>query len=181
MRQTRGILHNPGYDFYRAVRFIAEESSEIPDKLIAPYFRPVISLMCACACVEGYVHSCAQRADPNWKPEKFPREPIRRRIERAYKVINKTPRFSVNPYKDIMDMFKIRNTLTHPVLQWEERPQKQPLKDVFDHAMSHFTNERLLSLMEQFRKTITKDFGLRDVWQQRSTNMPIYDIPPDEI
>ena len=181
MKPNRGILHNPGYDFYRAVRFIAEESSDVPNKLIAPYFRPVIALMCACSCVEGYVHSCAQRADPSWKPEAFPREPVRSRIERAYKVINKAPDFSTDPYKGIMDMFGIRNQITHPVLQWEQRRQAQPLQDVFERATAHFSNEKILSLIENFRETIINDFGLRDVWHSSSTNMPVYDIPPDEI
>ena len=181
MKETRGILHNPGYDFYRAVRFIAEENDEVPSKLIAPYFRPVISIMCACACVEGYVHTCAQRVDPKWKPESLPRETMRSRIERAYGLINKRPDFAKNPYRGVMEMFGMRNKLTHPVLQHEQRRQNKPIRDVFDHVSPHYTNKKILALVVQFRETIIKDFGLRDVWHSASTNMPVYDLAPDEV
>ena len=155
---------------------MATESDEVPEKLVAPYFRPIIALMCACASVEGYVHSCAQRTDPTWQPQAHAREALRRRITRAYALVGKTVDFSTQPFKDTMDLFACRNRLLHPVLQWEQRKQRQPVKNVFDEATTHFPLKRLLSLMETFRKRITKDFGLRDTWWLCSTNVKIYDL-----
>ncbi len=176
-RGSRGIFHNPGYDFYRAVYFIATESDEVPEKLIAPYFRPIIALMCACASIEGYVHTCAQRKDPIWKAQAHTREALKSRISRAYALVGKTVDFSTQPFKDIMDLFACRRRLLHPVLQWEHRDQKKEVRDVFDEVATHFPLKRLLSLTDTFRKRITKDFGLRDTWSLRSTNTTIYDLP----
>jgi hypothetical protein len=175
-RESRGIFHNPGYDFARAVYFLATESDEVPQKLVAPYFRPIIALLCACAAVEGYVHTCAQRKDRTWRPQMHSREPIKSRISRAYALVGMTVNFSAQPFKDIMDMFACRKRLLHPILQWEHRQQKQPVRDVFDEVATHFPLNRLLTLTDVFRTRITQDFGLRDTWWMRSTNNTIYDF-----
>jgi hypothetical protein len=178
--QTSGIFHNPGYDFYRAVYFMASESTEVPTKLVAPYFRPIVALLCACASIEGYVHTCAQRADSSWRPQARARESLKNRITRAYALIGQTVDFSTQPFKDIMDLFAWRNRLLHPVLQWDQEKQKKPVRDIFDDVASHFPLERLLALTDAFRKHITKAFGLRDTWCVHSTNLTIYDLP-DEV
>ncbi len=175
-RGSKGIFHNPGYDFYRAVYLMATESDEVPVKLVAPYFRPIVALMCACACVEGYVHTCAQRKDSSWRPQIRGRETIKSRMSRAYSLIDKPVDFSTQPFKDIMDLFSCRRRLLHPVLQWEYRKQKKPVPDIFDEVAKQFPLARVLALVEAFRKRITGDFGLRDTWWMRSTNTTIYDL-----
>ena len=178
-KNIKGIFHNPGYDFWRAVHYMAAEADEIPQKLVLPYFRPTIALMCACASVEGYVHTYAQRIDAQWKPQSRSFESIKNRITRAYALIGKTVDFSEQPFKDVMDLFSFRKRLLHPILQWEERPQNKPIRTVFEEVEAQFSLKKLRNLTDAFRKRITKDFGLRDTWWMRSTNVSILDLPDE--
>ena len=52
-RGSKGIFHNPGYDFYRAVYLMATESDEVPVKLVAPYFRPIVHLCAPAPALRG--------------------------------------------------------------------------------------------------------------------------------
>jgi hypothetical protein len=168
---THSLLHNPGYDFLRQLKFLKNANPYDDACPIPEYFIPVIALLCGCCSIEGYVNSVGKRTNPSWNSKTVPYESIKSRIKRVYELVGIKVNFSRGPYKEALDLFGWRRKLVHPEFVHESKAQKKELPDIFDQVSVHYFAETIEVIVVNFKDRLLLDFNLDDVWQRRGRNI----------
>lgn len=136
-KQTTGkheLIHNPGYDFRRLIYWMKDMEMDEKDESIpiAPYFIPILALIGACFAIEGYINMVGQHVDPNWK--NFDKGPIsvKKRLERIYSMLGKKLHLGHGIWQKVLDLFKSRNELVHPIYVSKTEIRNNEIPTVFD-------------------------------------------------
>ena len=164
-----GLIHNPGFDFLRMVKWLQEEENS-PGQL-APYSLPILALIAGCCSIEGYVGYVGSQVVDEWVSVVKGPVPIRERIEMLYSALDLSPDFAKVCLRDVTELFAMRIQLVHPTFVCEYKKQKKTHRNIFDKASKQYPFDRTRKIVEELRDKLLKDFGLEDVWWERSLNV----------
>lgn len=165
------IIHNPGYDFIRELRYLNDSVKENKPPSTGIYFGPVIGVLFACFGIEGYINFVGIRTSENWKKQAARFESIKSRISRLFALKNKEVSFEAGVFKDVIDLFAWRKSLVHPEYLRQEKHQKNKIPDIFDKIGKHYPVSKSLRIANEFKDNILKEFRIQDKWQTRGKNI----------
>ncbi len=149
------LIHNPGDDFKELVYSMNDETP-----CIIPYFIPVLALLGACFAIEGYINMAGQQVDPDWN--EFNKGPIslKKRLKRIYSIINKPLTCGQGIWKDVLEIFKTRIELVHPIFRNQKETRTKKIPDIFDIVNDNYPPNKSKEILENAINTLLKDAKL---------------------
>lgn len=160
------LLHNPGYDFMRLLRWADEVDPDKFNQVFAEYLRPAISVVAACCAIEGYLNMAGQSLDKDWIRFAKGKVSVKDKIKRIYALLNQKVDFNSGLFQEVIAMFKRRNSLVHPCFVDKTEERSSPIPDIFDQIETEFAPSRCRRVAEGFRKKLLRDSHLGDVWHR---------------
>jgi hypothetical protein len=168
---------NIGYDFI----LISKALDEAPCKKFVQVFptlarNPLGVIVASCA-IEGYIHYVGHHIDRDWSAfTKWPKS-VRTRIERIYSLLKKPVDFDSGVMHEVLQLAGMRNALAHPPFQEVRRNRPTPSNPVFERVDAEFPAGKSREIAENFRDTILRDSGMRDLWWEEG----FVETPPATI
>ena len=155
------LSHNPGYDFMRLAKWLEKADPTNANLPFAPYFISPMALIAACCAIEGYINMIGLHVDNDWAS--FDKGPvtIRKRIERIYVSVGKTPDFGKGILQKCLDLFQMRVALVHPRYINKSEVRDSDIADMFDEVEAIFPPSVSRQLAENVISLLLKDTNLK--------------------
>ena len=106
-----GRFQNQGYEYLSSIYRMKEEHDQLSSRGITPYIMPVKVLLVACLAIEEYLNVAGFRIDSNWKEFDHEIEPIQKRVEHIYQILEKPVSFETGIWKDVAELFEMEKRL----------------------------------------------------------------------
>lgn len=172
-KNFKSIVHNPGYDFIRELKYINEKIGNGNPPETSIYFGPVLGVLFACFGIEGYINFVGSKVSHEWKAKDKGFEGIRSKIERLLAIKSKNADFQKGIFKEVVDLFAWRKNLVHPEYLRAEKGQSNDIPDIFDKTSQLYPVTKSLSVANEFIKKILDEFNIQDEWQTKGKNIPV--------
>jgi len=155
---TLGRLHNPGYEILKDIYWMKEAQVNLSSEKTL-YFLPAKALLSACMAIDGYVNVVGSRVDPQWEDLDEESTPIKERLTRIYRNLQRPLDLNRGIWEDVLLIFSLREDLSRyelasiygmqeavvPAL-FKVIEQKYPIR--LTHAIAEAAIELLLNISE---------------------------------
>lgn len=150
------LIHNPGDDIKRIVYWMNDKEPHI-----APYLRPALALLAACFAIESYINMVGQHVDSEWvKFDKGP-TPLKEKLRRIYQKKKKHLELSRGIWQEVLDLFKIRVELVHPIYKNVKEIRTNDIPDIFQIVNSKYPSAKSKYILETAIDNLLSDTKLQ--------------------
>jgi|SRR5213596_1693112 len=157
------LSHNPGYDFMRLAKWLEKADPANENLPFAPYLIAPLALIAACCSIEGYINMIGLRVDNDWVSFDKGPVPIRKRIERIYESVGKTPDFGKDILQKGLSLFQMRVALVHPRYVSKSEVRDSDIPTAFDEVEAIFPPAVSRQLAEEVISLLLKDSDLENL------------------
>lgn len=161
------LRHNPGYDFLRMLKWCAAAPHDDFHRMFASYARAPIAVLLGAAAVEGYINYAGHLLVPNWSDFIKVTKTVGDKLKKLFEARGLAVDLSSGVYQKTTSLLNFRGSIAHPrfIRHIEERGTPPPT--IFDHAQFDYPAEKVLSIVEDFRRALLNDLSLDDLWWEQ--------------
>jgi len=151
-------MQNPGYEVLKDIYWMKAAQGNLASEKTR-YYLPAKALLSACMAIDGYVNVVGSRVDPQWEYIDEESTPIKERLIRIYKSLNRPLDFNRGIWEDVLLIFNLREDINRYELAsiygmqeavvpaiFKVIEQKYPIR--LTHAIAEGAIELLLNISE---------------------------------
>ena len=155
---TQGRFHNPGYTYLMGIYWMKESQVYLSSEETR-FYLPAKALLRACLAIDSYVNVLGSKVDPHWESIDEASTPIKERLTRIYKNVDKPIDFNLGIWEEVLLLFSLREDLNQFELAsiygmqesvvpaiFKVIEQRYPLR--LTHAIAEEAIETLLNLSD---------------------------------
>ena len=149
---------SPGYTVLKDIYWMKDAQVNLSSHKTL-YYLPAKALLSACLAIESYINVVGSRVDPQWVNLDEETTPIKERLIRIYKKLNRPLDLNRGIWDDVLLLFSLREELSHYELAsvygmqeavvpaiFKVIEQKYPIR--LTHAIAEGAIELLLNISE---------------------------------
>jgi hypothetical protein len=151
-------MQNPGYEVLKDIYWMKAAQGNLASEKIR-YYLPAKALLSACMAIDGYVNVVGSRVDSQWEYIDEASAPIKERLVRIYKNLNRPLDLNRGIWEDVLLIFSLREDINRYELAsiygmqeavvpaiFKVIEQKYPIR--LTHAIAEGAIELLLNISE---------------------------------
>lgn len=162
------LLHNPGYDFLRMLRWCAEADETAFRVVFAAYSRHPIAILLGGAGMEGYVNYAGHAVIPDWAALTKGSKTFAQKLKLIFAAREKNISIGSGVYQEAIALITFRGSLAHPRFTHHIEQRDSPPPTLFDHIETDYPAARVLDIATRFRDSFLADVGLEDLWWRQA-------------
>ena len=165
------LRHNMGKELLRLAKITAKTEGSEFQRVYSETQRPLITIVFACASIEGYVNFVGKQLDPDWidyikgtlRSQK--RKPgIKDKIRHIYDTLNDPIDFGKGNLQQVMKLFDIRGKVSHPIYEIVSYEGSAPPVDFLEIVCDEIDAEEAYGIAENFAEEILQVSKKEDLY-----------------